>query len=152
LFGQRDGKRHDGASAGASAREAVHGEAVGRGDLRVVTVPWSHSPQELTPTTSTPTAAGTILALDLGKFKTGACASGPASAQAYFHTVPTSRQDLRKLFAPIQPARVVCEACALGRSGVGALDGGTNAPLRWREALRCRARGGPPVPFLSEAS
>jgi transposase len=69
-------------------------------------------------TTATTTAAatataGAILALDLGKYKTVACAYQARSALAHFHTIPTSRQELRKLFTRAQPAVVVFEACAL---------------------------------------
>jgi transposase len=68
-----------------------------------------------TATTSavTTTTAGPILALDLGKFKSVACTYDTASALARFHTIPTSRQDLRKLFKLTQPTVVVFEACAL---------------------------------------
>jgi transposase len=63
---------------------------------------------------TTPTAtAGPILALDLGKYKTVACAYDRATAQARFDTVPTDRDHLRKLFAKDRPGVVVCEACAL---------------------------------------
>jgi transposase len=63
--------------------------------------------------TASPPTAGLILALDLGKFKTVACAYQPDSALARFVTVPTSRQDLRKLFDQFHPALVVFAACAL---------------------------------------
>ncbi len=62
---------------------------------------------------TTATTAAPILALDLGKFKSVACAYDAASAQARFHTIPTSRPDLRKLFALVRPGVVVFEACAL---------------------------------------
>jgi hypothetical protein len=65
-------------------------------------------------TTAAATAtAGAILALDLGKYKSVACAYQARSAQAHFHTIPTSRQQRRKLLARAQPAVVVFEACAL---------------------------------------
>jgi transposase len=57
--------------------------------------------------------SGPILALDLGKFKTVACTYDAASALARFTTLPTSRQELRKLFAQVQPTLVVFEACTL---------------------------------------
>jgi hypothetical protein len=92
-------------------------QAVGRGRLREYHDPQSTAaPQELAMAATTSTAAATpglIRALDLGQFKTVACAYDPASAQARFHTVTSSRQDLRKLFAQARPAVVVFEACAL---------------------------------------
>jgi transposase len=65
-------------------------------------------------TTTTATAAGTILALDLGKFKTAACAYDRADpAAARFESLTTDRGHLRQLFAKYRPAVVVFEACAL---------------------------------------
>src|SRR6516164_1960672 len=58
-------------------------------------------------------APGLILALDLGKYKSVACLYDPATAQARFDTLTTSRDELRKLFARHRPAVVVLEACAL---------------------------------------
>ncbi len=70
-----------------------------------------------TTTTTTPAATtattGTILALDLGKFKTVARAYHAASAQARFHTIPPSRHHLHKLFNLVHPSVVVFETCAL---------------------------------------
>jgi transposase len=67
-----------------------------------------------TTTAAAPAAtAGTILALDLGKYKTVACAYDRATAQARFDTLTTSRDQLRKLFERHRPAVVVFEACAL---------------------------------------
>jgi hypothetical protein len=49
--------------------------------------------------TAAPAAtAGTILALDLGKYKTVACAYDGAAAQARFDAITTSRHELRELF------------------------------------------------------
>src|SRR5262245_50712272 len=64
-------------------------------------------------TTATPTAAGTILALDLGKYKSAACLYDPASAEARFETVTTGRPELARLIDRHRPAAVVIEACAL---------------------------------------
>ena len=50
------------------------------------------------PTTAVATATATILALDLGKYKSVACAYDRATAQARFDTLTTSRDELRKLF------------------------------------------------------
>jgi transposase len=64
-------------------------------------------------TTTRATAAGTILALDLGKYKTVACAYDLGTAEARFDTLSTSREELRKLFARQRPAVVIIEACLL---------------------------------------
>jgi transposase len=63
--------------------------------------------------TTTAAPACPILALDLGKYKTVACAYHGDPAAAHFHTLDTSRDELRKLFARHRPAVVVLEACAL---------------------------------------
>jgi transposase len=62
------------------------------------------------PTTAAP---GLILALDLGKYKTVACAYPGDPAAARFESLTTDRDRLRKLFAKYRPAVVVLEACAL---------------------------------------
>jgi transposase len=67
----------------------------------------------MTTTTATAATAGTILALDLGKYKTVACAYGPGTPEPRFDTLTTSREELRKLFARQRPAAVVIEACLL---------------------------------------
>ena len=69
----------------------------------------------VTATTAAPTAApaGLILALDLGKYKTVACAYQGDPAAARFESLTTDRDHLRKLFARRRPAVVVIEACAL---------------------------------------
>jgi transposase len=67
-------------------------------------------------TTSTnvaPNTTGLILALDLGKFKSVACAYEPATAQAHFATLTTRRGELVRLLERHQPAVVVIEACTL---------------------------------------
>src|SRR4029077_62556 len=64
-------------------------------------------------TTAAAPAAATILALDLGKYKTVACAYTGDPAAARFESLTTSRDELRKLFAKHRPAVVVFEACAL---------------------------------------
>jgi transposase len=63
--------------------------------------------------TTTLTAATPILALDLGKYKTVACAYTDSPDSARFEAVVTDRDRLRKLFAKYRPAVVVFEACAL---------------------------------------
>ena len=52
----------------------------------------------MTTTTTKATAARAILALDLGKYKTVACAYPPGTTAARFDTLTTSREQLRKLF------------------------------------------------------
>jgi transposase len=67
----------------------------------------------MTTTTATAATAGTILALDLGKYKTVACAYAGSPDTARFEAVVTDRDRLRQLFARHRPAVVVFEACAL---------------------------------------
>jgi transposase len=66
-----------------------------------------------TTTTHATAAAGTILALDLGKYKSVACCYDRGTAQGRFHTLDTSYANLRRLFEQQQPTLVVVEACAL---------------------------------------
>ena len=61
-------------------------------------------------TAVTGTAAGPILAIDLGKYKSVACTYRSAAEYA-FQSVPTSRDDLARLVARARPAVVVVEAC-----------------------------------------
>jgi len=63
--------------------------------------------------TTTASATVTILALDLGKFKSVACAYDRATAQAHFDTLTTCRAELLRLFERHHPAVVVIEACTL---------------------------------------
>jgi transposase len=67
----------------------------------------------MTTTTTTATAARTILALDLGKYKSVACLYTGDPATATFLTLVTDRDRLRKLFAKHRPDAVVIEACLL---------------------------------------
>jgi transposase len=64
-------------------------------------------------TTAATTAAGTILAIDLGKYKSVACAYDRATAAADFRAVGTSRAELERLIRRARPAAVLIEACAL---------------------------------------
>jgi transposase len=67
-----------------------------------------------TPTNSSATAAtGTILALDLGKYKSVACVLDQATADARFTTVETTRAELRRLIERHRPGVVIIEACLL---------------------------------------
>jgi len=63
-------------------------------------------------TTAKTTAADTILAIDLGKYKSVACVYR-AAADARFTTVPTSRQELGRLLDKYRPGIVLFEACLL---------------------------------------
>ena len=67
----------------------------------------------MTTTTTTATAARTIVALDLGKYKSVACLYTGDPATATFVSFTTDRDWLRKLFAKHCPAAVVIEACLL---------------------------------------
>jgi len=64
-------------------------------------------------TTKTKTAPATILAIDLGKYKSVACVYRGSPDEARFETLTTDHQHLRKLFAKHRRAVVVIEACAL---------------------------------------
>jgi transposase len=64
-------------------------------------------------TTTTTAAARTILAIDLGKYKSVACLYTGDPATAVFLTFTTDRDRLRKLFAKHRPDAVVIEACLL---------------------------------------
>ena len=65
-----------------------------------------------THTTQTANAAGPIVALDLGKYKSVACLWRAADDQQ-FTTLPTNRAELTRLFARHRPAVVLIEACLL---------------------------------------
>jgi transposase len=65
-----------------------------------------------TTTTKIATGADTILALDLGKYKSVACIYRSAD-DTQFTTIATSRAELTRLFARHQPAVVLIEACLL---------------------------------------
>jgi transposase len=57
--------------------------------------------------------SGTILAVDLGKYKRVACAYDRGTAQAAFDTITTSRAERLRLLDRHRPSLVVIEACAL---------------------------------------
>lgn len=63
--------------------------------------------------TTTTANTGTILALDLGKYKSVACLYHRATAECSFQTLDTCRDNLRRLFEQHRPSLVVFEACAL---------------------------------------
>src|SRR3989442_346099 len=61
----------------------------------------------------TAASTNTILAIDLGKYKSVACVHGQATGEYRFTTFETSRADMRRLLIKTQPAVVVIEACLL---------------------------------------
>lgn len=61
--------------------------------------------------TNTNTTTRTIVAIDLGKYKSVACIYTSDPATATFTSCPTDREHLRKLFLKYPPAAVVIEAC-----------------------------------------
>ncbi len=63
-------------------------------------------------TTAKTTAADTILAIDLGKYKSVACVYCSADEHR-FVSIPTSRDELARLLARQRPAVVLIEACLL---------------------------------------
>jgi transposase len=65
-----------------------------------------------TTTTKSTTAAETILAIDLGKYKSVACIYRSASDQR-FTTITTSRADLTRLIDTHRPGVILIEACLL---------------------------------------
>jgi len=64
-------------------------------------------------TTAKTTAADTILAIDLGKYKSVACVHDQATGEVRFTTFETSRAELQRLIGKEQPAVVIIEACLL---------------------------------------
>src|SRR6516162_9056985 len=60
--------------------------------------------------TTRPTAAGPILAIDLGRYKSVACSYDPATRAAAFRTLDTGRDDLARFFRAHPGAGVVVEA------------------------------------------
>jgi transposase len=63
--------------------------------------------------TSTKTTTTSILAIDLGKYKSVACSYNPATTEAQFTTIATTRDELERLLIRVQTAVVVIEACTL---------------------------------------
>src|SRR5262245_16343244 len=91
-------------------------QAVGCGNVgsyHTTPLPSPHGACTMTTTTTKiATAAETILALDLGKYKSVACLYRSADDKQ-FTTIATSRAHLTQLFARHQPAVVLIEACLL---------------------------------------
>ena len=68
----------------------------------------------ITTTASTTTAStNTILAIDLGKYKSVACVHDQATGEIRFNTFDTSRAELGRLIDKEQAAVVIIEACLL---------------------------------------
>ena len=63
-------------------------------------------------TTAVSTAAGPILAIDLGKYKCVACVYRSATEHT-FHAIDTSRAEVERLITRTGPAVVVIETCSL---------------------------------------
>src|SRR5258707_1036597 len=68
--------------------------------------------------TTTKTTTTCILAIDLGKYKSVACNYDPATSEAHFTTVATTRDELERLLSRVQTAVVVIKGTG------GKLDGG----------------------------
>ena len=68
-------------------------------------------------TTATTTAAGPILALDLGKYKTVACAYGPGATQARFDTLTTFARTTPQALRPRAARRYRHRGLPAGRLG-----------------------------------
>jgi len=64
-------------------------------------------------TTAKTTAADTILAIDLGKYKSVACVHAEASGTFHFTSLETTRSELQRLLARHRPTVVIIEACLL---------------------------------------
>jgi len=64
-------------------------------------------------TISAGASTSSILAIDLGKYKSVACVLDPASGEIRFTTFDTTRAELRRLLAKEQPGVVIIEACLL---------------------------------------
>src|SRR5262249_17354240 len=89
-------------------------QAVGDGTVRVTSnpPPSPHGACTMTTTAKT-TAADTILAIDLGKYKSVAYAHAEASGPCQFTSFDTTRGELHRLLAKHRPTVVIIEACLL---------------------------------------
>ena len=67
----------------------------------------------MTTLNATPNPVGTILAIDLGKYKSVCCFYAGSPDSARFDAFPTDRARLTKLLQRCQPGVVVIEACLL---------------------------------------
>src|SRR5688572_7766429 len=64
-------------------------------------------------TSMTTPAAITILALDLGKFRSVACRYDPATGRRAFETIATTPATIHDLLIDANPALLVIEACSV---------------------------------------
>src|SRR5262245_33012239 len=64
-------------------------------------------------TTTTATAVDTILAIDLGKYKSVACVHDAAAGAFRFTSFETTRGELHRLLSRDRPTVVIIEACLL---------------------------------------
>jgi transposase len=64
-------------------------------------------------TITTTTSTHTIVAIDLGKYKSVVCLHDPDTGECRFTTLDTGRAEFAKLLAKEQPAVVIIEACLL---------------------------------------
>src|SRR5262249_38128714 len=62
-------------------------------------------------TTAKTTAADTILAIDLGKYKSVACVHDEASGTFRFPSFETTRSEMHRLLSRDRPTVVIIEAC-----------------------------------------
>src|SRR5262245_16579237 len=99
-----------------SGAERIHASRGGSGNLKVLQVPRSHfPPQEACTlnTISTTASTSSILAIDLGKYKSVACVHHPDSGESRFATFATTRAEVQRLLAKEVPGFVIIEACLL---------------------------------------
>src|SRR5262249_26869344 len=89
-------------------------QAVGDGTVRVTSNPRPspHGACTMTTTAKT-TAADTILAIDLGKYKSVACVCDRVSGEVRFTTFETTRSEWQRLLDRERPTVVIIEACLL---------------------------------------
>lgn len=64
-------------------------------------------------TTNSASPATTILAIDLGKFRSVACGFDPLSGQHRFQTIATTPAAVHDLLVEMSPAKLVIEACSV---------------------------------------
>jgi transposase len=97
--------------------ERIHASRGGRRNLKGITVSQHHEPPpELALTTTNPTTAnpaGTILAIDLGNYKSVCCLYAGSPDNPRFDSCPTDRAPLGRLLERHRPSVVVIEACLL---------------------------------------
>jgi hypothetical protein len=118
--------------------------------------------------TNTASANTSILAIDLGKYKSVSCVYDQASSEVHFTTFDTSRAELRRRLDKEQPGVVVIEACLLAgwvhdycaELGVRCLVANTSQarlglaiPLPVSTAINdCRSSKGPTTPATTSSA